>query len=145
MTNELKTYINYPRRNRRQKPSSGIHHPQNRTQPDARQTALSILNRLDKGNKTLDSILNGFSPKINLLSKKDRSFLNALVYGVIRWRGRLDYVIDYLSKMPVTKINPKVLNIIRIGLFQIIFLSRIPVSASVNTSVEMAKSFAPPG
>lgn len=79
-----------------------------------------------------------------MLSKKDRSLLNALVFGVIRWQGRLDYIIGHLSNTPLTKIDPKVLNIIRIGLFQIIYLSKIPVSAAVNTSVELAKPFAPP-
>ncbi|MCP4371044.1 MAG: 16S rRNA (cytosine(967)-C(5))-methyltransferase RsmB [Deltaproteobacteria bacterium] len=113
-------------------------------QPDARKTALTIINRLDKGNKTLDGILEIFSDQIDLLSKRDRSLLNALVFGVIRWRSRLDYIIGHLSNTPLTKINPKVLNIIRIGLFQIIYLSRIPVSAAVNTSVELAKPFAPP-
>ncbi|MEA3435805.1 MAG: 16S rRNA (cytosine(967)-C(5))-methyltransferase RsmB [Thermodesulfobacteriota bacterium] len=124
--------------------ASSIQHPATSNQPDARKTALYILNSLDKGNKTLDSILETFSDKTDLLSKRDRSLLNALVYGVIRWRGRLDHIIDYLSNIPVTKIDPKILNIIRIGLFQIIYLSRIPVSAAVNTSVELAKSFAPP-
>jgi len=114
------------------------------TQPDARTTALTILNKLDKGDKTLDSILEKFSDQTDLLSKKDRSLFSALVFGVIRWRGRLDYITGHFSNAPLSKIDPKVLNIIRIGLFQIIYLSRIPVSAAVNTSVELAKSFAPP-
>ena len=121
-----------------------IQHQVINNQPDARKTALYILNSLDKGNKTLDSILEAFSDKTDLLSKRDRSLLNALVYGVIRWRGRLDYIIEYFSNTPLARINPKVLNIIRIGLFQIIYLSRIPVSAAVNTSVELAKSSAAP-
>ena len=124
--------------------TSSIQHPVTNNQPDARKTALYILNSLDKGNKTLDSILETFSDKTDLLSKRDRSLLNALVYGVIRWRGRLDYIIGHFSNTPLTRINPKVLNIIRIGLFQIIYLSRIPVSAAVNTSVELAKSSAAP-
>jgi len=92
-------------------------------QPDARKTAIHILNSLDKGNKTLDSILENFSDKTDLLSKKDRSLLNALVYGVIRWRGRLDYIIGHFSNTPLNRIDPKVLNIIRIGLFQIILMA----------------------
>ncbi|MBT8351456.1 MAG: 16S rRNA (cytosine(967)-C(5))-methyltransferase RsmB [Deltaproteobacteria bacterium] len=114
------------------------------TQPDARKTALTTLNSLDKGHHTLDSILENFSGQTDLLSKKDRSLLNALVFGVMRWRGRLDYITGHFSNTPLTKIDPIVLNIIRIGLFQIIYLSRVPVSAAVNTSVELAKSFAPP-
>jgi len=158
MTNEFKPNIKHPRQTRIRKSqlerspaesgavsgASSIQHPVTNNQPDARKTALYILNSLDKGNKTLDSILEAFSDKTDLLSKKDRSLLNALVYGVIRWRGRLDYIIGHFSNMPLTRINPKVLNIIRIGLFQIIYFSRIPVSAAVNTSVELAKSSAAP-
>ncbi len=156
MTNELKPYIKHPRKTRiRQSQleqsvnpaasgASSTHHPVTNKQPNPRKTAMYILNSLDKGNKTLDSILEAFSDKTDLLSKKDRSLLNALVYGVIRWRGRLDYIIGHFSNTPLTRINPKVLNIIRIGLFQIIYLSRIPVSAAVNTSVELAKSSAAP-
>ncbi len=156
MADEIKPYIKHPRKTRiRQNKlvrspaesgalngTSSIHHPATNNQLDARTTALIILNSLDKGNKTLDSILENFSAKTDLLSKKDRSLLNALVFGVIRWRGRLDYIIGHLSNTPLNRINPTVLNIIRIGLFQIIYLSRIPVSAAVNTSVELAKSFA---
>jgi 16S rRNA (cytosine967-C5)-methyltransferase len=115
-----------------------------KSRPDARKISLAILNRLDKSKKNLDGVLENFSHKTDLLSKKDRSLLNALVFGVIRWRGRLDYIIGHISNIPLNKINPNVLNIIRIGLFQIIFFSRIPVSAAVNTSVELAKSFSPP-
>jgi len=112
--------------------------------PDARKTALYILNSLDKGKKTLDGILKASSDKTDLLSKRDRSLFNALVYGVIRWKGRLDYLIEHFSNTPLSRIDSKVLNVIRIGLFQIAFLSKIPVSAAVNTSVELAKSFSAP-
>jgi len=156
MTNEIKPYIKHSRQTRIRKNqlernvnpavsgASNIHRPVKNNQPDARKTALYILNSLDKDNKTLDSVLEAFSDKTDLLSKRDRSLLNALVYGVIRWRGRLDHIINYLSNIPVTRIDPNVLNIIRIGLFQIIYLSRIPVSAAVNTSVDLAKSFTQP-
>jgi len=105
---------------------------------DARGLALHILNKLDKSNKTLDSLLEDFQ-KDHLISNRERALFNALVYGVLRWKGRLDWIISHLSKLPINKTKPEVLNILRIGLFQIIYLNRIPVSAAVNTSVEMAK------
>ena len=79
-------------------------------------------------------------PKDISLSRRDRALLNALVYGVLRWRGRIDRVIDHFSKTPFKKIDSSILNILRLGLFQIIYLDRIPLSAAVNTCVEMAKS-----
>ncbi len=105
---------------------------------DARSLALHILNKLDKSNRTLDSLLEEFQ-KDHLLSNRERALFNALVYGVLRWKGRLDWIISHLSKMHINKTKSEVLNILRIGLFQIIYLNRIPVSAAVNTSVEMAK------
>jgi len=105
---------------------------------DARNFALYILNRLDKSDKTLDILLEEFQ-KDHLLPKRERALFNAIVYGVLRWRGRIDWIIDHFSKLPANKTKPEILNILRIGLFQILYLNRIPVSAAVNTSVEMAK------
>ena len=111
---------------------------------NARKTSLYILNTLDQGSQTLDNILDEvLSPHI-FFSKKDRALLQAIVYGVLRWRAKLDWIIDYFSKTPLKRIDPKVMNILRIALFQIIYLNRIPVSAAVNTSVEMAKSMTEP-
>ena len=111
---------------------------------EVRKTALYILNALDKEEKTLDSLLDDVLREKTYFSKKDRSLLQALVYGVLRWRRRLDWIIDFFSRTRLNKINPKVLNILRLGLFQIIYLNRIPVSAAVNTSVEMTKAVAAP-
>ncbi|MDP3285231.1 MAG: transcription antitermination factor NusB, partial [Desulfobacterales bacterium] len=105
---------------------------------DARSLALHILNKLDKSDKTLDSLLEEFQ-KDHFLPKRERSLFNAIVYGVLRWKGRLDWIISHLSGMNKKKTKPEIINILRIGLFQIIYLNRIPVSAAVNTSVEMAK------
>lgn len=105
-----------------------------------RKAALFVLNQIAKGNKTLDNILEKALVKEIDLSKKDMALFHTLVYGVLRWRARLDFVIDHFSKTRISKINPNVLNILRIGLFQIMFLDRVPVSAAVNTSVELAKS-----
>jgi len=107
----------------------------------ARNTALFILNTLDEGHKTLDRVLEkDIADKEQYLSKRDRALVNALVYGVLRRRGTLDWIIDYFSNTRLNAINSNVLNILRLGLFQVIYLDKIPVSAAVNTSVEMAKS-----
>lgn len=106
---------------------------------DARNTALKVLITLDRGDQTLDGILDHISPSAGSLSRRDRSLFNALIYGVLRWRGRLDYIISHFSNTPLKKIEPGVLNILRLGLFQIIYLDRIPDSATVHTSVELTR------
>ncbi len=108
--------------------------------PSPRKIALNILNTLDATRTTLDRAMDAAIAEGISLSRRDRALLNALVYGVLRWRGRIDWIIDHFSKTPFKKIDPPILNILRLGLFQIIYLDRIPLSAAVNTSVEMAKS-----
>jgi 16S rRNA (cytosine967-C5)-methyltransferase len=107
---------------------------------DTRKSALDMLNALDRGQQTLDSLLESFSADNVDVPKREQSLLRALVFGVLRWRGRLDYVISHFSRTRFDKINPIVLNVLRLALFQIIYLDRIPDSAAVNTAVELAKA-----
>ena len=111
---------------------------------NARQIALEILNELDQGRRTLDSILEDYNGGGVFDSKPERALTQALVYGVLRWRSRIDYLINHFSRTRFNKINPNILNILRLGLFQIIYLDRIPDSAAVNTAVELAKSCGAP-
>lgn len=107
-----------------------------------RKTALYILNKVDKTRFSLDRILEETLNKNTLLSKRDKALLNVIIYGVLRWRKRLDWVINYFSKIPLDKIDSKVLNILRMGIFQLRFLDRIPEFAVVYTCVELAKFYA---
>ena len=109
----------------------------------ARQSALTILNTLDRKNLTLDMVMGDFTSGNTSLVKRDLSLINALVYGVIRWKGHIDHIIAYFSKMPIEKINPEIMNILRLGVFQLKFMDKIPDSAAVNTSVELAKKAGP--
>ena len=79
---------------------------------DARQAAWMVLNRLDNTQKTLDRILDEDFAGKDILPKKERGLFSALVYGVLRWRNRLDWIINYFSKIPVDRIDPKVLNLL---------------------------------
>jgi len=111
---------------------------------NARKSALYILNTLDKGQRTLDSILEDYFGSVSSGSRQDRALVQALVYGVLRWRKRLDYLISHFSSTRFDKINPMILNILRLALFQIIYLDRIPDSAAVNTAVDLAKGSGAP-
>jgi 16S rRNA (cytosine967-C5)-methyltransferase len=101
---------------------------------------LGILHTVEQSGLTLDAAMQAVVDQTRVWSGRDRALLNALVYGVLRWRGRLDYIIKAHSKVRLTRIDPDVLNILRIGLFQIAYLSRIPIAAAVNTSVGLAKA-----
>jgi len=104
-----------------------------------RAICLEILNQLEKADGHPDRLLSDSFKRYRHLTSLDRGFLTELTYGVLRWRERLDWSIRHLSKIPLEKIEPETLNILRLGLYQIQFLTRTPASAAVNESVELAK------
>ncbi len=103
-----------------------------------RKAALAILMDIDQGGLTLDRLMDRFH-RGNELDRRDESFVTAIVYGVLRWRRRLDWIISKVSTTPLDRMDPLVVNILRMGLYQIIFMDRVPNSAAVNTSVDLAK------
>lgn len=109
-----------------------------------RGAAWTILKRLDAERRPLDAVLDAFFETAPPMDRRDRNLIHALVFGVQRHRAALDHVIDHLSRTPLAKLDPDVLNLLRIGLFQILHMDRIPDSAAVNTAVDIAKAFAPP-
>lgn len=106
----------------------------------ARQLALKVLYEIDK-----NGAFTGMELKKQLsdadLSGVDKAFATELVYGVVKNRTRLDYIISKYSKQKLKKISPWIINILRMGVYQIIFLDKIPLSAAVNESVKLAKRY----
>lgn len=76
------------------------------------------------------------------LSDVDRRFFTELFYGVVRRRNYLDAVIHYFTKRPIKKLSPLVVEILRLGVYQLLYMDRVPVSAAVNESVKLAKKMA---
>ncbi len=106
-----------------------------------RAICLDILNRAANPDTHADDLLSDSFKRYRHLTSLDRAFLTELTYGVLRWRGRLDWAVRQFSKTPFEKVEPEIVNILRIGLYQILFLTRTPVSAAVNESVELAKKY----
>jgi 16S rRNA (cytosine967-C5)-methyltransferase len=73
------------------------------------------------------------------LSREDRALAQELTLGVLRWQSALDYFIERYAGRPVRKLDAAVLIALRLGLYQLRFLSRIPASAAVNESVNLVK------
>ena len=69
----------------------------------------------------------------------DRRFCTELVYGTVKAGKSIDWIISQYINRPLKKIDPKVLAVLRVGMYQIFFLDRVPNSAAVNESVEIAK------
>ena len=74
-------------------------------------------------------------------SDLDRKFCTELVYGTIKAGASLDWKISKYLKRPLAKVDEKILAVLRVGMYQVFFLDRVPNSAAVNESVELAKKF----
>lgn len=103
-----------------------------------REAAYLCLLRCESGNKFSNIELDHAIEKYGFAGY-DRGFFTTLVYGVIERRITLDHVISCYSKTPLHKMENKVLHILRLGAYQILFLDRTPDSAACNESVELAK------
>lgn len=103
----------------------------------ARQAAYQILRRVEGGRVLAIDLLQ--SAKVSALRKVDRGLLTELVMGVLRWRSELNYRIERLSGRPLKYFDPEVATVLRLGIYQIGFLDRIPKSAVVNEAVELTR------
>ncbi len=113
--------------------------------PDIRKEALAILSELERERPdTLDRMLDTYRATDQNRHHRDQAFLQALVFGILRSRNRLDWIIRHFSKTPFRKISPDVKNVLRIGVYQILYMDRVPDSAAVNTAVKLAKRVAAP-
>ncbi len=100
-----------------------------------RALALDVLTRCEAGgysNITLDTVI-----KRNALSGSDRALLTALVYGVIERKITLDYMISKLSSIPDSKIERDTRNALRLGLYQLAYMDKIPAHAALNETVSL--------
>jgi len=74
------------------------------------------------------------------LGVADRGLTTRLVYGTLVWQGRLDHHLGRLLRSPLAGIEPAVRAALRLGLYQLIFLERVPAYAAVDSSVRLAQS-----
>ncbi|HVQ39888.1 MAG TPA: 16S rRNA (cytosine(967)-C(5))-methyltransferase RsmB [Pyrinomonadaceae bacterium] len=99
----------------------------------ARRVAFEILLRVEEG--AYASIL--LANRESELSPLDRALCHELVMGVLRWQFWLDKLVEHYANRKVARLDPGVRLILRLGLYQLRFLSRVPASAAVNESVKL--------
>lgn len=107
-----------------------------------REVALKVLYNIEVNkaysNITLDEEIN---KNMKILDNRDIGFISELTYGVITWKLTIDEIIKKYSNLRLNKISPWILNILRMGIYQIVFLNKVPKSAAVNESVNLAKRY----
>ena len=100
--------------------------------------AVKILNRVERTDAYLEKLLDNEMRDAEL-SGPDKALLYEIVHGVVRWMGRLDWVLNGFYKGQFSKAIPNLKNCLRVALYQILFLDRVPDYAAVNEAVEFIK------
>lgn len=77
------------------------------------------------------------------LERRDRALATELVYGVLRWRGRIDYCLERISTRPLSKLSPWVRGALRLAAYQLLFLDSVPVPVTCSETVLLVKEKEP--
>jgi 16S rRNA (cytosine967-C5)-methyltransferase len=107
-------------------------------QHPVRKLALRVLCRVETSGAFADQLITALAATHGL-SPQARAFLRELVYGVLRWRNRLDWLLDHGSDRPLETLTSAVRNLLRLGTYQLYFMDHIPPYAAVSETVRLAK------
>jgi 16S rRNA (cytosine967-C5)-methyltransferase len=103
----------------------------------ARTAALTALREINAGRADLPAALAVVRPVLQ--DERDRALTTDLVTGTLRWQRQLDFLIEHFSKRPLTRLDFDVLQILRLAVYQLIHLDRVPAAAAVNDAVAMTR------
>ena len=104
-----------------------------------RRVAFDVLYKIET-EESYSSIAVNKALKENNLNKLDSSFASAIIYGVLEKKITLDYVIRSFSSVRLKKIETKTLVILRMSVYQMLYMDKVPDNASVNEAVQLAKN-----
>lgn len=108
-------------------------------EPALREIILDILMEVLEKNKYSHLVLSQALSKYQYLEKADRSFIKRIVDGTLEYRLQIDFVINSYSKTKVNKMKPVIRTILRMAVYQILYLDRVPDSAACNEAVKLAE------
>lgn len=103
----------------------------------ARAAAFTALSDVNARRHDLPAAIARVRP--GLKDERDRALATDLVTGTLRWQQQLDYLIEHFSKRPIARLDSEVLQVLRLGAYQLIHLDRVPASAAVNDAVAMTR------
>jgi 16S rRNA (cytosine967-C5)-methyltransferase len=102
----------------------------------ARLLAFDTLRKVGRGGYASDLLASGALP----LDSRDAGLASEIVFGVLRYQAQLDFLIEHYSGRPIHKLDFEVLLALRMGIYQLRYLDRIPAHAAVSQSVDLVKS-----
>jgi len=103
----------------------------------ARVAAYDILRRVSTGRADLPAGV--AAVRATLGDERDRALATEIATGTLRWRGTLDHLIAHFAKRPVARLDDEVVDILRLSLYQLLHLTRVPASAVVDDGVSLTK------
>ena len=101
--------------------------------------ATRVLERVERSQAYADLALHQALAR-SPLSGVDRALTTELVYGTLRWRGRLDYFLSQVLNQELATLDPLIATILRLGAYQLMFSDRIPASAAVDQAVRCTRA-----
>ena len=110
-------------------------------QPGSRELALQILYQVNEEGAYANLALDKALFPCTWLDPRDRGLITEIVYGSVKSMGKLDYVLNQFASTKVKKMDKWTRNILRMSLYQILFLDKVPDSAAVNEAVKLAKHY----
>lgn len=104
-----------------------------------RELALKILLMVEEGANS-HTALSQVLQKYQYLPKQDRSFITRLCEGTLEYQIQLDHILNQYSSVPVSKMKPVIRLLLRMGVYQLIYLDSVPDSAVVNEAVKLTQA-----
>ncbi|MFV1978390.1 MAG: 16S rRNA (cytosine(967)-C(5))-methyltransferase RsmB [Myxococcota bacterium] len=101
--------------------------------------ALRVLERVSSAGAYADLLLHSALGR-STLSAPDRAFATDLVYGTLRWRGKIDYYLSHFVDQDLAKLEPLVASTLQLGAYQLLCTERVPISAAVDQSVRCIRA-----
>jgi 16S rRNA (cytosine967-C5)-methyltransferase len=77
--------------------------------------------------------------RTRLADERDRALAGEIATGTLRWQGAFDRIIETFAKRPLTRLDPEIVAVLRISLFQLLHLDRVPASAVVDDAVDLSR------
>ncbi|NLL76473.1 MAG: 16S rRNA (cytosine(967)-C(5))-methyltransferase RsmB [Clostridiales bacterium] len=103
-----------------------------------RELILDMLLEIEKENTYSHILMRSVLDKYDYLSAKEKAFIKRVTEGTLERRMQIDYIIDSYSKIPVKKMKPLIRNLLRMSVYQILFMDGVPDSAICNEAVKLA-------
>ncbi len=108
----------------------------------ARLAALRALQAIEEGSLDLPAAL--AQSRRSLDDERDRALTAEIVTGTLRWRAAADYLIAQTAQRPLARLDPAIVTILRLSLYQLLHLTRVPASAVVDDAVDLARTVRKP-